>query len=258
MTTAPENFEVKLPLFEGPFDLLLFFIERDELDIYDIPISKITNDFLDYVRQMEELNIEVASEFILVAATLMNIKSKMMLPRQEVDALGNEIDPREELVQKLLEYKKYKLAVQDFVSWEEARLQQETRGNVFAEITQLSSSGDEVEAEVQDLDLYRLLKVYHKLMKRHETEMNKPVHTVVQYHYTVDGQKDYIVDRLRQEGKLSFADFFVEFKERIVIVFNFLAILEMLQMQVITIWLGEGYNNFWLELKEGESIASAQ
>jgi len=252
------SFEVKLPLFEGPFDLLLFFIERDELNIYDIPISKIAAEFLEYIKHLEKMNMEMASEFILVAATLMNIKSKMMLPRQELDAQGNEIDPREELVQKLLEYKKYKLTVQDFALREEARLQQETRGNVLAEITQLSSSGDEVEAEVQDLDLYKLLKVYHKLMKRHETEMNKPVHTVVQYHYTVDGQKDFIVDRLRQQGKISFADFFVEFNERIIIVFNFLAILEMLQMQVITIWLGEGYNNFWLELKEGERIPSAQ
>lgn len=252
------SFEVKLPLFEGPFDLLLFFIERDELDIYDIPISKITAEFLDYIKHLEKINMELASEFILVAATLMNIKSKMLLPRQELDEQGNEIDPREELVQKLLEYKKYKQTVQEFAFREEGRLQQEVRGNVLAEIIQLSSFGDEVEAEVQDLDLYKLLKVYHKLMKRHEAEMNKPVHTVVQYHYTVDGQKDYIVDRLRRQGKLSFTDFFVEFKERIAIVFNFLAILEMLQMQVITIWLGEGYNNFWLELKEGEQIPSAQ
>src|SRR6478752_7894928 len=98
MTTAPENFEVKLPLFEGPFDLLLFFIERDELDIYDIPISKITNDFLDYIHHLETLNVELASEFILVAATLMRIKSKMLRPRPQLDEAGNEIDPRDELV----------------------------------------------------------------------------------------------------------------------------------------------------------------
>ena len=99
------TFEVRLPLFEGPFDLLLFFIERDELDINDIPISTITNDFLEYIRQLETLNIEVASEFILVAATLMRIKSKMLLPRPQLDDEGNEIDPREELVKHLLAYK---------------------------------------------------------------------------------------------------------------------------------------------------------
>src|SRR5450432_2024683 len=103
-----ENFEIRLPLFEGPFDLLLFFIERDELDIYDIPISKIANDFLDYIHHLEIFNVELASEFILVAATLMRIKSKMLLPRPQLDEAGNEIDPREELIKHLLEYKKYK------------------------------------------------------------------------------------------------------------------------------------------------------
>ena len=102
------SYEIKLPLFEGPFDLLLFFIERDELDIMDIPISQITNDFLEYVSNLEKLNIEVASEFIVVAATLMRIKSRMLLPRLSVDDEGNEIDPREELVEHLIEYKKYK------------------------------------------------------------------------------------------------------------------------------------------------------
>lgn len=247
------SFEVKLPLFEGPFDLLLFFIERDELDIYDIPISKITSEFLEYIKHLEKMNMEVASEFILVAATLMNVKSKMLLPRQQMDEQGNEIDPREELVQKLLEYKKYKSTVQQFSDWEEVRLQQETRGSVMDELKKLSDA-DNVEAEIQDLDLYRLLKVYHKLMRRYEADLNKPIHTVVQYHYTVDGQKEYIANKLKTFGRFSFTDFFEEYKERIAIVFNFLAILEMLQMQLITISLGEGYNNFWLEWKEGEQI----
>ena len=129
-----ENFEVKLPLFEGPFDLLLFFIERDELDIYDIPISKITNDFLDYIHQMEQLNMELASEFILVAATLMRIKSKMLLPRPQLDEQGNEIDPREELVRHLLEYKKYKSVIDNFHKMEETELMKEKRGNIMKEL----------------------------------------------------------------------------------------------------------------------------
>ena len=100
------SYEIKIPLFEGPFDLLLFFIERDELDIMDIPISQITNDFFEYISDLEKMNIEVASEFIVVAATLMRIKSRMLLPRLSVDEEGNEIDPREELVEHLIEYKK--------------------------------------------------------------------------------------------------------------------------------------------------------
>ena len=106
-----ESYTIKTQHFEGPFDLLLFFIERDELDINDIPISQITTDFLDYIRHLEALNIDVASEFILVAATLMRIKAKMLIPRKELDEAGNEIDPRVELAQKLIEYKKYKKSV---------------------------------------------------------------------------------------------------------------------------------------------------
>src|SRR3954470_3340751 len=190
-----ENFEVELPLFKGPFDLLLFFIERDELDIYDIPISKITNDFLDYLHHLESLNVELASEFILVAATLMRIKSKMLLPRPQLDAEGNEIDPREELVKHLLEYKKYKSVVDQFHRMEENELLKEKRGNIMKELRQLAESSN-VEAELQDVDLFKLLTVFEKVLKRHEEDKNKPVHHVVQYPYTIEGQKEYILNEV--------------------------------------------------------------
>ena len=98
-----ETYQIKLPQFEGPFDLLLFFIERDELDIYNIPINKITTDFLNYIHTQDNVNIELSSEFILFVSTLMRIKAKMLLPRKDLDASGNEIDPRQELVDKILE-----------------------------------------------------------------------------------------------------------------------------------------------------------
>src|SRR5688572_22510856 len=101
------TYTIKIDAFEGPFDLLLFFIERDELDIYNIPIAKITNDFLAYIRQMQQLNLEVAGEFILVASTLMRIKAKMLLPRPEVDEAGNEVDPCQDLINQLLLYKQF-------------------------------------------------------------------------------------------------------------------------------------------------------
>src|SRR5215475_4764140 len=104
------SYQIKLSQFEGPFDLLLFFIERDELDIYNIPINQIIRDFLDYIHSQESLNIELSSEFILFISTLMRFKAKMLLPRKELDEQGNEIDPREELIDKLLEYKRYKEA----------------------------------------------------------------------------------------------------------------------------------------------------
>jgi len=99
------SFEIQLPLFAGPFDLLLFFIERDELDIYDIPIARITGDFQDYLRQLEQMDMDVASEFIVVAAQLIRIKAKMLIPRADLNDKGEEIDPRQELVQHLLEYR---------------------------------------------------------------------------------------------------------------------------------------------------------
>lgn len=254
--TAQENFEVKLPLFEGPFDLLLFFIERDELDIYDIPISKITNDFLEYIHQMETLNIEVASEFILVAATLMRIKSKMLLPRPQVDEQGNEIDPREELVKHLLEYKKYKSVVETFQKMEEAELMKEKRGNLVKELKALAESTN-VEAELQDVTVYKLMAVFEKVIKRFEAEKNKPVHQVIQYPYTVDGQKKYLVDELSRKPRLAFTELLQLFPSRIGLIFNFLAILEMLALQQISIQVGEGFNNFWVLKAESAETTAA-
>jgi len=124
-----DTFRIVTTSFEGPFDLLLFFIERDELDIYDIPISKITEDFLGYLHQCEELDLDVASEFILVAAKLMRIKAKMLLPRKEINELGEEIDPREELVARLLEYKQFKETLEEFKTNEHQRSLEYTRGN---------------------------------------------------------------------------------------------------------------------------------
>ena len=240
-----ENFEVKLPLFEGPFDLLLFFIERDELEITDIPISKITNDFLEYIHHLETLNVEVASEFILVAATLMRIKSKMLLPRPQIDEQGNEIDPREELVRHLMEYKKYKSVVDQFHKMEEQELMKEKRGNLMKELRQLAESTN-VEAELQDVDLFKLLTVFEKVLKRHEEEKNKPVHQVIQYPYTIEGQKDFILNEVSTKQRVAFTELFTQAPTRISLIFNFLAILEMLAMGLLSIQVGEGYNNFWV------------
>ena len=132
------TYQIKLPDFEGPFDLLLFFIERDELDIYDIPIAKITNDFLLYIKELKSLNIDVASEFILVAASLMKIKARMLLPRRELDEEGNEIDPRQELVQKLVEYKRFKAVIVELREAEEKMNRVLPRGYAQKELSKLS------------------------------------------------------------------------------------------------------------------------
>lgn len=238
-----------MPLFEGPFDLLLFFIERDELDIYDIPISRITNDFLEYMHHMDELNIEVASEFILVAATLMRIKSRMLLPRPQLDEAGNEIDPREELVKHLLEYKKYKSVIDQFHALEETELMKEKRGNIARELRSLAEVTN-VEAELQDVDLFKLMMVFEKVLKRFEAEKNKPVHEVIQYPYTVEAQKKFLLDEVANHENTSFSDIAEKYPTRVAMIFTFLAILELLALQQLSIKVGEGYNNFWLSKGE--------
>lgn len=240
-----ENFEVRLPLFEGPFDLLLFFIERDELDIYDIPIAKITNDFLDYLHHLDTLNVDVASEFILVAATLMRIKSKMLLPRPQIDEQGNEIDPREELVKHLLEYKKYKSVIDSFHKMEETELMKEKRGNLMKELKALAESSN-VEAELQDVDLFKLMTVFEKVLKRFEAEKNKPVHQVIQYPYTIEEQKNYLLNEVATKERVSFTDIVLRYQTRIALIFNFLSILELLATGQLGIQVGDGYNNFWI------------
>jgi segregation and condensation protein A len=239
------SFEIKLPLFEGPFDLLLFFIERDELDIHDIPIFKITQDFLAYIHQLEALNIELASEFMLVAATLMRIKAKMLLPRPQLNEEGQEIDPRQELVRHLLEYKKYKSVVQQLAQMEELQQQKEKRGNVDAEYKHMASLQD-AEGELQQLDLYKLMQVFQRVMKRYEISSQQPVHQIVPYPYTISGQKSYMLHILEQNERISFIDIIAGKPEKIAVIYNFLAILELLQLNEVSMQIGEGFNNFWI------------
>jgi segregation and condensation protein A len=230
-------------LFEGPFDLLLFFIERDELDIHDIPIFKITNDFMAYLQQLENLNMEVASEFILTAATLMRIKAKMLIPRTEKDEQGNEIDPRKELVQHLLEYKKYKAVLAELSEMEENRLKQEKRGNLEDEMKILAAKTS-VELEMQDLSLYKLMRVFEKVMNRFEEEENRPKHTVFTYPYTIEQQRDFVQTQVRTRGIVTFTELLNGFPDKIGVIFNFLAILELIQLNEIWVQVSEGFNNF--------------
>ncbi|MBC6110536.1 segregation and condensation protein A [Pedobacter fastidiosus] len=238
-----ENFEIKLPVFEGPFDLLLFFIERDELNIQDVEISKITNDFLAYIHQLLALNVEVASEFILVAATLMRIKSKMLLPRIEVDDAGNEINPEQDLIARLIAYKQFKSISEELKVFEDARLQQERRGNIEYDLSIAAESSTHHD-ELLSIDLYKLLMVYHKTMQKYDLRSEEVKHTVIQYPYTIEQQKHFIAHLLDLNKQIDFAIVLKNSENKVHFVYNFLAILEMLQQQIIEITIGSGYNNF--------------
>lgn len=245
-----ETFTIKLPVFEGPFDLLLFFIERDELDIYNIPIAKITDDFLDYMRHMESMNIDLASEFIVVAATLMRIKAKMLLPRKQLDEEGNEIDPRQELVDRLLEYKRYKSVLEDLRRLEEMRAFMNPRGYATAELRKLAEHAL-ADAEMESVTLYKLLRVFERLLTRFEDEQKtKRIHTVYNYNYTIQEQRRYLSTQLRTKGKADFESLFLNLENRIHAIVTFLALLELLNEQEIALVQGEGINNFWLTLQE--------
>jgi segregation and condensation protein A len=241
-----EAYFIKLPQFEGPFDLLLFFIERDELDIYNIPINQITKDFLAFIHQMETLNIEMASEFILFISTLMRIKAKMLLPRRELDASGNEIDPRQELVNKLLEYKRFKEASEQMAALEAERLLRQKRGNIKQELDALGHQHAEG-TEIQTVTLYKLVNTFERVMKRFLERHNKPQHVVVKYNYSMESQRAYLSEYLLQSEKSSFEELFSQMNDRIQAIFTFLALLEMVQQKMINLLVGEGRNNFIFE-----------
>jgi segregation and condensation protein A len=246
---ASTGYQIKLPQFEGPFDLLLFFIERDELDIYNIPIHTLTKDFLDYIHELEALNIELASEFILFISTLMRIKAKMLLPRREVDAQGNEIDPRHELVDKILEYKRFKEAAATMAVMEAERLLQAKRGNIRKELEELGQTYAEG-TEVQTVSLYKLMSTFEKVMKRYKERSNKPQHIIVKYNYSQEGQRQYLIEELKARKKVSFESIFAVCENRIHAIFTFLAMLELTQQKYLTMLIGLGRNNFIIEWNE--------
>jgi segregation and condensation protein A len=243
---AHAGYQIKLPQFEGPFDLLLFFIERDELDIYNIPIHTLTKDFLDYIHHLESLNIELASEFILFISTLMRIKSRMLLPRKELDAQGNEIDPRHELVDKILEYKRFKEAAASMAMMEAERLLQAKRGNIRKELEELGHVYAEG-TEVQTVSLYKLMNTFEKVMKRFKERNEKPQHVVVKYNYSQEGQRLYLLEEMKEKRKASFEAIYTVCENRIHAIFTFLAMLELIQQKYLTLLVGTGRNNFILE-----------
>lgn len=246
------SYQIKLSQFEGPFDLLLFFIERDELDIYNIPITKIINDFLDYIHKEESLNIELSSEFILFISTLMRIKAKMLLPRKELDAQGNEIDPRQELVDKILEYKRFKEASAKMAEMEAERMLLVKRGNIQKELSQIGEEAAEG-TEVQTITLFKLMKSFEKVMLRLHEKKNKPVHTVIQYNYSMEGSRDFMLSLAQKEKTIAFERIFDECENRVHAIFLFLSLLELVQQKFLKIMIGEGRNNFIIEYNEPEN-----
>jgi segregation and condensation protein A len=253
------SYQIKLPQFEGPFDLLLFFIERDELDIYNIPISRIIKDFLAYIHDQERLNIELSSEFILFVSTLMRIKAKMLLPRKEIDAQGNEIDPRQELIDKILEYKRFKEASMKMAEMEAIRMMMVKRGNLQQDLNAVGEEAGEG-TEIQSITLFKLMKTFEKVMRKMQERQNKPQHVVFQYSYTLEETRENLLNTLRMERSVGFEKIFDQLQDRIHAIFIFLSVLELVQQRFLNIVVGEGRNNFildWNDEQEEGSFAMA-
>ncbi|HKK24881.1 MAG TPA: segregation/condensation protein A [Gracilimonas sp.] len=245
-------YRVQLNNFEGPLDLLLFFIKRDELDIYDIPISYITKQFLEYINLLEELDLDVASEFILMASMLMSIKAKMMLPREDFDEEElDETDPRYELVQRLLEYKRYKEMSEKMADMDEETRKKYMRGYPEADTVEQQASGE----ALQDVTMFDLIAAFKKVLQ--DIERKNIVHHVEKVSTTVEEQAEFVLNRLQEHGKQSFMEVCSTLQNKIYVVVTFLAVLEMIKEQQINLFLEEDPTKFFIDLKPVDEIIGA-
>ncbi|MEB3102772.1 segregation/condensation protein A [Ferviditalea candida] len=245
----------RLESFEGPLDLLLHLIDKAEIDIYNIPISEITDQYLEYVNAMQELQLDAASEFLVMAATLLSIKSRMLLPKPPVIDIESEdydpdLDPRAELVQKLIEYRKFK-AVSEFLREQELR-----RSLIYSrEPVDLTPYAVSVsENPVKGFSTFDLIVAFQKALRK--ASSRDRVAKIERDEISIKDRLDEIVTSLyAQDGKLLFSDFFSPEATRREVVVTFLAILELMKMRKILCYQHRLFEDIVIELrKEGEAI----
>ena len=237
-------FRISLEEFEGPLDLLLFFIRRDELDIYNIPIAKITADFIGYIHDVRNLNLEVAAEFIYMASMLMSIKAKMLLPRPTMDGTDtDEFDPRTELVQRLLEYKRIKEA--SVAMNQLAEVRENLFGRGFIEEFEPETI-DELDEPINRPTLYHLMHAYKTVLENHPRPMTRSVQDAP---VTVEEQTALILSRLKDQVPLSFIAVLEGVTERLILVVTFLAVLELCKNQKIMVLVKDGHDDFWITIR---------
>lgn len=250
-------YQVKIDAFEGPLDLLLHLINRLEIDIYDIPVAQITEQYLIYIKNMSELKLDVASEFLVMAATLLAIKSRMLLPKheevfdEENADISYEEDPRDELVERLIEYRKYKEAAQDLKSMEEERGLMYTKAP-----SDLSDFAKEKQPERTEIDvsLYDMLAALQKLMRR--KKLQRPMATkITRQEISIEKRMTEIMEELiKVKVRKNFKDLF-PFPEKEHIVVTFLAILELIKRKEIDVEQLENFGEIFVEaVKEGANV----
>jgi len=228
--SAPDAFTVKLEMFEGPLDLLLHLIKKNEVSIQEIPIALITAQYLDTLELMQELNLDVAGEFLVMAATLIHIKSKMLLPRPETAAAveGDEDDPRDALVRRLLEHEKFKAAAELLHEREQVRSAQWQRPD--ERVAELA--GDDYEAELE-VDLFSLLTAFQAVVQRAK---HRPKVLLPPEHISVEARIEQLLSRLSETEACGFEDLFADTHDRAGLIVTFLALLEMIRLKLIRVF----------------------
>ncbi len=241
-------YRVELQQFEGPMDLLLFFIKRDEIDVYDIPIARIADEYLAYVRVLEEIDLDGVGDFIYMAALLINIKARMLLPSTETDEEGEQVDPRRELVERLLEYVRFKEAADQLATRRERRREHFTRGDA-------SEHRERVEEDHEvtvDASVYDLVEALGEMLEEVEEEPEL-THEVEPVEHTVEDQQRYVLDRLASESRVSFRDL-VKQRTKGFVIATFLAVLELTRQHYLYLRLSDEQSDFVVEEREEKPL----
>ncbi|NMB27545.1 MAG: segregation/condensation protein A [Tissierellia bacterium] len=246
------EYKIVLESFEGPLDLLLHLIDKAQIDIYDIPINEITGQYIEYITKMEELDLEVTSEFLVMAATLLEIKSKMLLPQLERERDSEqlemeEVDPRLELVRRLVEYKKYKYASKELQDFEKVQRK------IYYKPKEDLSYFVEDDKELEEVDLRKLVEVLNELLhKNKEAKTSINISEVQKEEYTLDECVKKIKEKLKEEKTINFSDLFDKKSNRKEIIVTFLSILELIRVKHITIYQEDNFSDILIRKKGKE------
>ena len=227
-----EIYNIKIPVFEGPFDLLLHLIRENKIDIYDIPIALITGRYLQYIEMMKELNLELAGEFLVMAATLIQIKSRMLLPPDEEVSSEEQEDPRLELVNRLLEYQAFKEVASDL------RKREEEWMNVFHK----EPASDDTELCLFDLNLFDLLGAFKKILDTTSPELISITKEIL----TVKDKMSIIMEMLEGQEAIRFEEIFKEGSTRIQLIVTFVALLELIRLGLAKAYQEKEFGNIWV------------
>ena len=237
-------YKVKLDAFEGPLDLLLFLIKKSEVDIYDIPISEITQQYLEYIEIIQLLDIEAASDFVLVAATLMRIKTQMLLPKPDVEEVDEIDDPRQELVYRLLEYKRFKDVSLDLADKEKEEKLTYPRGAYKFEhaVTEPDFS------EISGVTLFDLVAAFRKIVG---AKTNIAVHRIHEINVSLEEQMRLVVDTIKGKGPVEFTTLFNKGDDKLVLIVTFIAILELIKQKHLKVSQSEIFGQILVEYIDG-------